>query len=160
MTAIGATARRAPAGARFSAAVAASAMVVGLAGGVFIGSLAARPAIAPVAPQAVTPVVAPVEVSAAAAQAKALATFKALATDIEAAEATNDRRGRIRLGTALHEQLTAETVGAVYLEQRRLESALSVARANGDHHAMQMIYRQLDKLCGTKTVQAYLDFCS
>lgn len=159
MTAIEAQARRAPAGTRFSAAVAASAMVVGLAGGVFIGSLAARPAIGPAA-QAVTPVVAPVEVSAAAAQAKALATFKALATDIEAAESKNDRRGRIRLGTALHEQLTAETVGAVYLEQQRLESALAVARGKGDHHAMQMIHRQLDRLCGTKTVQAYLDFCS
>ena len=157
MTAIGATAQPRTGRARISAAVAGTAMVVGLAGGVFIGSLAARPAAAP-ATRAVAPVVDPV--TPAAAQAQALSSFKALTSDIAAAERHDDRRGRIRLGSELHALLTAETIGAVYLEQQRLESALAVARANRDYHSVGMIRRQLEKLCGTKTVQAYLDFCS
>lgn len=157
MTAIGAT-RPGPRGIRISAAVAGTAMVVGLAAGVLLGSLAARTATAPrtdVAGPAAGTVVAP-----ATAGTTALAAYKALTADIARAERGENRRLRVRLGSELNEMLTAETIGAVYLERQRLESSLAVASANGDHHAMQMIHRQLDRLCGTETVRAYLDFCN
>lgn len=156
MTAIGA-ARSGPGRVGFSAAVAGTAMIISLAAGVLIGTVAARPAVAP-QPQAAGPVGAPV-VEPAADQATALASFKALAFDIGRAEDQDDRRGRIRLGSQLREMLSAETIGAVYLEKQRLESALAAARVKDNHHAMQLFSRQLRTLCGTATVQAYLEFC-
>lgn len=160
MTAIGA-ARPGPGRVRISAAVAGTAMIISLAAGVLIGTVAARPAAAPqpqtagpLAGPAVNPVVEP-----AADQATALASFKALASDIGRSEEDDDRRGRIRLGSQLREMLSAETIGAVYLEKQRLESALAAARVKDNHHAMQLLSRQLRTLCGTETVQAYLEFC-
>jgi hypothetical protein len=136
-------------------------MIISLAAGVLIGTVAARPAVAP-QPQAAGPVVGPAVnpvVEPAADQATALASFKALAFDIGRAEDQDDRRGRIRLGTQLRETLSAETIGAVYLEKQRLESALAAARVRDNHHAMQLFSRELRTLCGTATVQAYLEFC-
>ena len=156
MTAIGA-ARSGPGRVGVSAAVAGTAMIISLAAGVLIGTVAARPAVAP-QPQTAGPVDAPV-VGPAADQATALAGFKALAFDIGRAEDQDDRRGRIRLGSQLREMLSAETIGAVYLEKQRLESALAAARVKDNHHAMQFFSRQLRTLCGTATVQAYLEFC-
>jgi hypothetical protein len=157
MTAIGA-ARPGPRGVRIGAAVAGTAMVVGLAVGVLLGSVAARTATAPrtdAGGAAAGAVVAP-----ATAGTTALGAYKALTADIARAERTESRRMRATLGSELRRMLTAETIGAVYLEKQRLESSLAVASANGDHHAMQMIHRQLDRLCGTETVRAYLDFCN
>lgn len=136
---------------RVHGAVAGTALTVGLLVGVFAGSLAARPVATPATqPQVAAPV----------AETDALSAYRSVVADINEAESRHDRRAAIRYGILLSELLTAETIGAVYQERTQLRSALAVAKAHSDSHSVAMINERLRKLCGSRTVLAYLDFCN
>lgn len=138
--------------------IAGTALVIGMAAGVFLGAVGMRPAIVPAVPAQV-----PVAHGPAAGQAattNGLAAYRSLVANIQVAENNHDRRALIRFGSQMHALLTAETIGSIYLDRAQLKSDLAVAKAQGDNRAVAMISNQLANLCGTKASQAYLDFCN
>ena len=153
MTAIGTAARPGFGRFRIGTAVAAAALIVGLVAGVALGTAVAR-STAP-APQAV----APASVPAAAPEADVLGSYLRLASHIQAAEFRQDHRSLVRYGSQLFRMLDAETVGAVYLAHRELQSQLAAALARGEGYRIADFRSRIAELCGPKTVQRYLDFC-
>ena len=146
--------------------IAGMALVAGLAAGVLFGVVGMRPASVPAAPvpaqvpAAHGPDAADAAKAADAATISGLAAYHNLVANIQTAESNHDRRALIRFGSQMHALLTAETIGSIYLEREQLQSDLTVAKAQGDNRAVAMLSNQLNKLCGTKASQAYLDFCN
>jgi hypothetical protein len=164
MTALGVATQ--PSALRFRAQgpIAGMALVVGMAAGVLLGAVGMRPTTVPAVPAQVPAAHGPDAADAAkaahAATISGLEAYRNKVANIQVAESNHDRRGLVRLGSQMRALLTAETIGAIYLEREQLQSDLAVAQAQGDHHAVARISNQLAQLCGTKASKAYLEFCN
>lgn len=163
MDAIGVAARPGFGRIRIGSALTGAVLVVGLVAGLVVGTGAARPAAGPTSPHLpATPagrIHATGATGAESASPSRLAVYQGLVADIAAAEKSSDHRALIRYSGRLHAMLDAGTLAVVETEHARLEAALAAEWEQGDNGAARAIAKQLDALCGTKTVHAYLAFC-
>lgn len=146
--------------------VPAAAMAMALILGIALGAAATATMTARTTTQtAITtaPVTPAARANAAASRAAApapMATYRNLVADLKAAERGHDYSRRYGLASQLSGMLTAQMIGALYLEQARLEDGLAAAKADGEYHLASRLSRQLAAICGSETVKAQLDFCN
>jgi len=160
MDAIGVAARPGFGRIRIVSTVTGAVVALGLVVGLAVGIAAIRSTAAPAVPGVpVTPAARMHVPASGAAATNGLAAYQRLVDNIAAAETWSDHRALIRYSGKLNAMLDAGTLAAVAKEHARLEATLAAANENGDHRKARSIEQQLDALCGTKTVQAYLTFC-
>ena len=161
MDAIGVAARPGFGRIRIVSAVTGAAIALSLVMGLIIAVPVVRQAAAPAVPHVTVTPAARVHAGTGSITATSgLAAYEGLVQNIAAAETWNDHRALIRYSGKLSAMLQAGTLGVVSVEHARLEAALAAAWKTGDNRSARGIEQQLDDLCGTKTVKAYLTFCN
>jgi hypothetical protein len=161
MDAIGVAARPGFGRIRIVSAVTGAAIALSLVVGLIIAVPVVRQAAAPAVPHVTVTPAARVHAGTGSITATSgLAAYEGLVQNIAAAETWNDHRALIRYSGKLNAMLDGATLGVVAEEHARLEAALAAAWETGDNTKARSIAQQLDALCGTKTVKAYLAFCN
>jgi hypothetical protein len=160
MDAIGVAARPGFGRIRIVSAAGAVALALGLGVGMILAMGVLRPVAVPVTPNVPTTPEARMHAGVGGhTAASGLSSYRQLVENIAVAEASRDHRALIRFSGRLNAMLDAGTLGVVAAEHARLETALAAAWESGDNREAHAVQQQLDSLCGTKTVRAYLAFC-